>query len=74
MWPEHWHALLLFLSMDTQWRVAATMNGLHYIGLDYGVLPLMRSALRRPPHRQPLSRLLPQLQQLEAEALDLLNK
>lgn len=31
----NWTSLLFFLACDTQWRVAGTLGGLVWIGLDY---------------------------------------
>jgi len=35
VWPENRQAVIVFMSMQTQWRVG--MNG--YTGLDYSALP-----------------------------------
>lgn len=36
IWPEHVPALEAFLIVATQWRTAATLAGVIYVGLDYG--------------------------------------
>lgn len=33
--PENWTSLCTFLACETQWRVAATMAGMIWLGLDY---------------------------------------
>jgi len=63
----------VFNAMTTQWRVVGTLTGLHYVGLDYKALDHVLPALRRTPHRQRWRTLLPQLQALEAEAIEALN-
>jgi hypothetical protein len=35
IWPENVPAVVAFLAVQTQWRVAAGAARLHYIGLDY---------------------------------------
>ena len=45
VWPENWPAVKLFISLSTQWRLAA--NGLPY-GLDYpGVWAFLRLSGQR---------------------------
>lgn len=63
----------VFRAMTTQWRVVSTLRGIKYMGLDYASLDRVLRALRRTPHRQRYRTLFLQLQQIEAEALDLLN-
>lgn len=38
VFEENWPALEIFLDMQTQWRVIATMGGAVYQGLDYSAL------------------------------------
>ena len=45
VWPEHWHAVQLFVAMGTQWRCAVGER-LIYTGLDYSVLPIVERRLR----------------------------
>lgn len=33
--PENWTSLCTFLACETQWRVAATMASVLWLGLDY---------------------------------------
>ena len=33
--PQNWNSLRAFLACDTQWRAAAGMAGLIWLGLDY---------------------------------------
>ncbi|AGH58014.1 hypothetical protein RHVG_00049 [Rhodovulum phage RS1] len=35
IWAEHWPAVSAFLTISTQWRVAASGFGSRYLGLDY---------------------------------------
>lgn len=76
VWPEHWHALKVFLAMDTQWRTHLGVRGLFYEGLDYAALPPVLAEHRRLPRRlrQPMDRLMPQLRTLELEARTHLNQ
>lgn len=70
MWPENWEALELFLALQTQWRVTATMAGLYYVGLDYSAaeaLLRVRRAKNRP-------QLVADLQVIEYAALKGLNR
>lgn len=48
VWPEHWHAVQIFLAMETQWRVAAGMAGLVWLGLDYSAIDAAERIAR--PH------------------------
>ena len=73
VWPEHWHAVSVFIAMATQWHWAAggfapaRRTGLRLEALP-AVLPAVRADL--PSRcRQPYPRLLRQLQQLEDQAL-----
>ena len=45
VWPENRNAVLVFLSMRTQWRLS--MAG--YTGLDYSALPEMWRRCKVPP-------------------------
>ncbi len=76
VWPEHWHALEVFLAMATQWRTHLGARGLFYEGLDYAALPPVLAEHRRLPRRlrQPMDRLMPQLRTLELEARTHLNE
>lgn len=63
VWPEHQVPLLLFRSMQTQWRVG--MAGM--VGLDYGVLPFV--AMQVGVGAKRLKRAFWALQEMEREAL-----
>ena len=63
-WPENRQALLVFLTLRTQWR--AGMNG--PTGLDYGVLPEIWRRLKVPPAER--DDVFADLQVIEAGALD----
>jgi hypothetical protein len=70
VWPEHWHATVVFLGMGTQWRVTEPAPGaVQRHGLDYGALPPVLEACADAPHRQPLAELMRQLRVLERAAL-----
>lgn len=73
VWPEHWHAVLLFIAMATQWHwVPVGLGGARRVGLRLEALPTVRPAVAAtvPPHcRKPYPVLLGQLQQLEDTAL-----
>ncbi len=38
VWPDNVETVHAFLIAATQWRVAGTMTGLHFIGLDYAAV------------------------------------
>ncbi len=72
VWPEGWHALQVFLAMETQWNVAATFeHGLRLVGLRYEALPVVLASLRPliPPEcLQPLAIVRPQIKRMELAA------
>lgn len=70
VWPQHWHALRVFLGMATQWRVIAGARRLLHLGLDYAALPIVLAEHRANPHRVPLAELMPQLRVLEEAACE----
>lgn len=76
VWPQNWHAVMVFCDMASQWRVVAGLAGLMYQGLEYSALPLVMRA-RKPlvarRHRQRLHELMPQLRTLERTAAKFLN-
>lgn len=77
VWPEHWHAVMLFRAMATQWRAVVGSKGLVWLGLDYPAIPIaMEGARARVPRRlrKPLAALLPQLQVLEKAAATARNR
>lgn len=65
VWPEHWHAVTLFVAMSTQWRDGG--------GLDYAVLPVVEQRLPRLPRplRQPRHVIFEQLGVIERAVLAL---
>lgn len=73
VWPENWHALGLFLALETQWNVAVGLAGARRLGLRYeAVTPLLQDMVRAEvPRRlhQPPAVLMRQLLQLEDTAL-----
>jgi hypothetical protein len=70
VWPENWKALELFLALQTQWRVTATMAGIFYVGLDYSAAEALLRA-RRAKNR---AQLLADLRVIEYAALKGLNR
>jgi hypothetical protein len=63
VFPDVWPALVLMMSMSTQWRVG--MGG--PIGLDYGVVREVGSIIGLS--KKQVSKAFPDLQVMEAEAL-----
>lgn len=39
VWADNWDTVRVFCSLGTQWRVAAGMAGLVWLGLDYATIP-----------------------------------
>lgn len=39
VWPEHWHALVVFQGMHTQWNFITGLGGAVRTGLNYASLP-----------------------------------
>lgn len=66
LWPENLDTVLMFMRVQTQWRV--TMNGV--LGLDYGVV---LELARLEGINNPIA-LLDDLRIMENRARDLLNK
>lgn len=71
LWAWHLPALQLFDAMRTQWRTAAGMGGLVFLGLDYGALSLVKQELELPASDPELFK---QLQAMERAALRYLNR
>lgn len=74
VWPEHWHAVLLFLAMGTQWQwVSGPLVEPQRVGLRMEAAPVVNAGVRGQidqAHRQPLPELMRQLLVLEQAALD----
>lgn len=68
--PENWTSLCIFLACETQWRVAATMAGLVWLGLDY---PAADIVLRRSGADDP-DAVFADLQAMEAAAIDVFRE
>jgi hypothetical protein len=70
VWPEHWHALVLFRALATQWR----MHPAGYpCGLVYTSIPIVQPRIHShvdAAHRQDADTLFDQLQILEMAALE----
>ena len=75
LWPEHFHAVLLFISMATQWRTQIG-DRMSYLGLDYAALPAAEDRLSVPPELRNSDRasLFDQLRVLERSAMAVLNE
>lgn len=75
VWPEHWHAFLVFMAMADQWRVVVREGRLMRLGLDYAALPVVLDAHRRLPRRlrQRPRALLQQLRVLTVAAREAFN-
>jgi hypothetical protein len=67
IWPQHWHAVLVFMAMDTQWCIGPDGRRLDYAALP----PVLEEHRQRLPRRlrQPMHRLMPQLRTLERAAI-----
>lgn len=63
--PANWASLRAFLDCETQWRVAATMAGMFWLGLDYVAVDVV---LRRSKYADP-DAVLADLQVMEGAAL-----
>lgn len=69
VWPWHWDAVRVMRAMRRQWRTAAGMVGVLYLGLDMGCLAEVRAHLGIQPSEQ----LMRQLRVMEDAALVALN-
>lgn len=70
VWPEHWDVVQAFKCVTSQWRVAASMDGLLYLGFDYaGVRAGLKAAKIKLDPDQWRS-----LQLMESAALKALNE
>ncbi|MFD1330260.1 DUF1799 domain-containing protein [Mycoplana ramosa] len=66
--PTNWRSLMAFLECQTQWRVAAGMAGLIWLGLDYSACKLVLDSLGAP------AGIFADLRFLETCALPILNE
>lgn len=66
VWPENHQTVRLFLACETQWRAAASMAGMIWIGLDYVAVEVVARGMGVAVN-------FPDLQLMEGEALRLLN-
>lgn len=66
--PANWPAFTAFLACSTQWRVAGTMAGLAWVGLDYAACRLVLDDMQSPPG------VFADLQVMERAALPILNE
>lgn len=78
VWPENWHAVMLFCDLSSQWRAAASLVGILWLGLDYAAItPLVLKTCKRSvprAHRRAEHELMPQIRALEKAAATWLNK
>ncbi|MFO6418993.1 DUF1799 domain-containing protein [Hylemonella sp. W303a] len=72
MWTEHASAWNVFLSCNTQWRVIAGASSMHWIGLDYIALDMVRRVCGVEEVDWP--DVFEQVQIMENEALTLFNR
>ncbi|WP_417691550.1 DUF1799 domain-containing protein [Roseibium sp.] len=70
VWRCNWRAVTAFLSLETQWRVAAGPAGFAFLGLDYTAAKSAFSGRSRRAWQS----LLADLQIMEATALPILNE
>jgi hypothetical protein len=66
--PCNWPSFLAFLECSTQWRVAATMAGLFWVGLDYGACKAVLEDQAADRH------VFADIRHMEREALPILNE
>ena len=72
---EVWQSVMLFLSLETQWRTVATMVGLIWLGVDYIAADvIMRHRPLEERRSIPAAELLVDLAAMERAALPLLNE
>ena len=71
VWAENWPAISFSRKWHSQWRVVSGMSGVHYLGLDFGViLPLLD---RRGLSKDEYDDMLGCLREIESVARELLN-
>lgn len=75
VWRKIWPSVMFFLACETQWRVAATMDGLIWLGIDYVAADvILRHRGRAERQDAPNSMLLADLAFMEAVAAPILNE
>nr|WP_292835899.1 DUF1799 domain-containing protein [Mesorhizobium sp.] len=75
VWRGNWQSVMLFLSLETQWRTVATMVGLIWLGVDYIAADvIMRHRPLEERRSIPAAELLVDLAAMERAALPLLNE
>jgi len=67
VWDVNWPIMADFLALQTQWRAAATLAGLIWLGLDYAAAAARLGGKRFRRHAADLAA-------MESEALDVLNE
>lgn len=63
VWRDNHHALRAFLGTETQWRAAAGVAGIVWLGLDYSAVDVVMRRYHSPDH------VFEDLQQMESAAL-----
>ena len=66
--PTAWNSLITFLECQSQWRVAAGMAGLIWLGLDYPACRLVLDDMQAP------AGIFSDLRYMEGAALKILNE
>ena len=79
LWPEHSRAFAVFCAMSSQWNCVAwsagmSGGGMHYQGLRYEALDVVERRLPADPTDPAPDVVFAQLQTLEREAIQHLNK
>lgn len=72
IWQENWQTFIFFEALSTQWKIISGMGGAQVIGLDYPAIETMMRIKNIP--RKTQAPLFLQLQIMEREALDVMNK
>lgn len=67
VWAENWPAMIAFLALATQWRVALGVGGMIWLGLDYPGVDVVMRRLGTPDSA------FADIQSMEAAALPVLN-
>lgn len=71
VWPENWPALLIFVSVKTQWRIIAGMGGASFQGIDY---PALIEVIKLKVEKDQRSQMFDDVQLIELGALSELNR
>lgn len=68
---DNWSLVGVFMALQTQWRVAAGMAGVFYLGIDYAAIPAVLALLGipKPKHAETFAA----IRLMEAAALPIRN-